>query len=172
MRPSVTTLLPVRPPKALFVLALVAGALVLAGCDSDSGMGDADNGAENEVDVTITIDNIGAEAYEVTDVSGASGVAPTGPENPALTLSVGTRYRIDNNGGIDAHPFAFQNGADEYLLRQESEEAGSLEDDEDIGYREDDEGITFTYTQALADAVRTYRCTFHPAMEGDVQSSD
>jgi hypothetical protein len=156
-------------------LALVAGALVLAGCDSDSGMGEADdpdNGAGTEVDVTITIDNIGSSAYEVTDVSGASGVAPTGTENPALTLSVGTRYRIDNNGGIGAHPFGFQNGADEYLLRQESEEAGSLEGDEDIGYREDDEGITFTYTQALADAIDAYRCTFHPAMEGDVQSGN
>jgi hypothetical protein len=29
-----------------------------------------------------------------------------------------------------------------------------------------------TYTQSLADAVASYRCTFHSSMEGDVTTSD
>jgi uncharacterized surface protein with fasciclin (FAS1) repeats len=129
------------------------------------------SGDPSSADVTITIDNIEANAYEVTDVSGASGVAETGTNNPTLELTVGTRYRIDNNGGIGAHPFGVQNGSDEYLLRQESGETGSLEGDEAINYQEDDDGITFTYTQDLADAVSSYRCTFHSAMEGGVQTA-
>ena len=122
-------------------------------------------------DVTITVTNVGSSAYRVSEVSGASGVAQTDTDNPALTLTVGTRYRIDNNAGINAHPFAFQNGADEYLLRQESGETGSREGNSEINYVEDDEGITFTYTQSLADAVASYRCTFHSSMEGSVTTS-
>jgi hypothetical protein len=132
----------------------------------------AGTGDPAAADVTITVTNVGSSAYQVSDVSGASGVAQTDTDNPALTLTVGTRYRIDNNAGISAHPFAFQNAADEYLLRQESGETGSREGDAEINYVEDDEGITFTYTQSLADAVASYRCTFHSSMEGDVTTSD
>jgi len=123
----------------------------------------------SSADVTITINNQGTSAWEVTDVQGASGVAQTGTENPSLTLEVGTRYRIDNDGG-GAHPFGVQNANDEYLLRQESGEAGSLEGDADINYQEDADGVTFTYTQSLDDATDTYRCTVHPSMEGTVQT--
>ncbi|MFB6248214.1 MAG: hypothetical protein ABEL97_06570 [Salinibacter sp.] len=124
----------------------------------------------SSADVTITIDNQGASAWKVTDVQGASGVAQTGTENPTLTLEVGTRYRIDNNGGRGAHPFALQNASDEYLLRQESDKSGSLEDDADINYQEDADGVTFTYTQSLDNATETYRCTLHPSMEGTVET--
>jgi plastocyanin len=81
---------------------------------------------------------------------------------------VGTRYRFVNNGG-GAHPLGFQNASDEYLLNQDG--SGSLEDDADINYQEDNEGVTFTYTQALADAVDAYRCTVHASMEGSVQTN-
>jgi len=116
------------------------------------------------VDVTVTVNNVGTSAWEVTDVEGASGVAGSG-ENPTLTLEVGTRYRFDNNGG-SAHPLGFQDGSSDYLLNQDG--SGSLEGDSDIGYEEDGDGVTFTYTQSLADEVATYRCTVHPSMEGDV----
>jgi plastocyanin len=118
-------------------------------------------------DVTITINNVGSSEWEVTSVEGASGVAGSG-NNPTLTLTVGTRYRFVNNGG-GAHPLGFQNASDEYLLNQDG--SGSLEDDADINYQEDNEGVTFTYTQALADAVDAYRCTVHASMEGSVQTN-
>jgi hypothetical protein len=158
-----------RTPFSLGTLSvlLLAATVGLAGCDS-SGSANDDGG----VDVTITVNNIGAEAYEVTNVQGATGVAQTGTNNPTLTLTVGTRYRVDNNGGIDAHPFGLQNANDDYLLRQESGETGSLENNDAINYQEDDEGVTFTYTSELANAVNNYRCTFHPAMEGAVQSGN
>ncbi len=122
-------------------------------------------------DVTVTINNVGTSAWEVTSVSGASGVAQIGTENPTLTLTVDTRYRIVNNGG-STHPFGTRNASDEYLLRQESNQTGSLEDDMGINYQEDDEGVTFTYTQSLADAVATYQCTAHSSMNGTVETDN
>jgi hypothetical protein len=163
-------------PLAVFVAAVLSFGLL--GCDSGGSSMDDEPGdgpkdePTNTFDVTITVTNVGSSAYRVSEVSGASGVAQTDTDNPSLTLTVGTRYRVDNNAGINAHPFAFQNAADEYLLRQESGETGSREGDSEINYVEDDEGITFTYTQSLADAVASYRCTFHSSMEGDVTTSD
>jgi len=92
-------------------------------------------------------------------------------ENPTFTFELGKRYRIENNGGRSAHPFAVENGNEEYLLRQEGDKDGSLEGNADINYVEDDNGVTFTYTQTLADAVAAYQCTFHSSMEGSVETS-
>ncbi|MFB6229673.1 MAG: hypothetical protein ABEL04_00830 [Salinibacter sp.] len=128
----------------------------------------ANAGTGSSPDVTITIDNVGSSAWEVTGVVGADGVAQTNTENPALTLTVGTRYRFENNGGDD-HPLGFQNGDSEYLLNQNG--SGSQEDDSGVNYQEDSDGITFTYTQSLADAAALYRCTYHPSMEGNVQTN-
>jgi hypothetical protein len=130
------------------------------------------NAAPESGPVTITIDNVGTSAWTVTGVRGESGVAQTGSDNPAFNLTVGTRYRIDNDAGISAHPFALETGTDgDYLLRQEPGESGSLEGDSAIDYQEDDQGVTFTYTQTLADSVAAYQCTFHPSMEGTVNTS-
>ena len=131
----------------------------------------ANAGNGNAADVTIALSNDGASAYIVTDVQGASGVARTNTDNPSLTLTVGTRYRIDNTAGINAHPFALEDANDNYLLRQEADATGSLEGDSGIDHAEDDEGITFTFTQDLADAVNNHRCTFHAAMEGAVETN-
>jgi hypothetical protein len=127
----------------------------------------------NAINATITVNNQGTAAWEVTGVRGESGVASTGMDNPSFSLTVGHRYRIDNDAGIGAHPFALETGTDgDYLLRQEPDKSGSLEDDPDVRYVEDDNGITFTYTQALADQVAAYQCTFHGSMEGSVGTSD
>ncbi|PEN09278.1 hypothetical protein CRI93_00685 [Longimonas halophila] len=131
------------------------------------GANAGDDGSST-ADVTVTIDNNGASSWSVTNVDGASGVAGS-EENPDLTLTVGTRYRFVNNGG-GAHPLGFQNASAEYLLNQDGD--GSLEGNTAINYEEDGDGITFTYTQELADAVATYRCTVHGSMEGAVQTSN
>jgi hypothetical protein len=129
--------------------------------------------AGNEIDATITLDNVGTSAWEVTRVRGATGVAQTGVQNPAVTLTVGHRYRIDNDAGIAAHPFAVKTATEgDYLLRQEPDLQGRLEENADINYVEDAEGVIFTYTQTLADSVAAYRCTFHGAMEGAVRARD
>jgi hypothetical protein len=126
-----------------------------------------EDGENSGADVTVTVDNVGSSAWEVTNVAGGDGVAQTGTDNPSLTLTEGTRYRFENNGD-SAHPLGFQNGSSEYLLNQNG--SGDVEDDADVNYVEDESGITFTYTQSLADAVASYRCTVHPSMEGDVQT--
>ena len=128
----------------------------------------AGNDGSSEVDVTVTIDNVDADAWEVTSVEDASGV-DGGGENPTLTLTTDTRYRFVNDGG-STHPLGFQNSSDEYLLNQNQDEDGSFEGDSGVNYEEDSEGVTFTYTQDLADAVADYRCTVHPSMEGSVQT--
>ena len=127
----------------------------------------AGGGEGNPADVTITINNVGASAWEVTDVQGASGIV-VGGQNPTITLTVGTRYRFVNNGG-SAHPLGFQDSGGSYLLNQNG--SGSLEGDASIGYQEDGDGVTFTYTQSLANAVATYRCSIHSAMEGSIQTN-
>jgi hypothetical protein len=123
----------------------------------------------NAPDATIVINNVGTAAWEVTDVRGESGIAERGTENPVLTLTVGNRYRIDNNGGVDAHPFALETTNQDYLLRQEANRTGSLEDDKGINYKEGQDGVAFTFTQTLADSVATYQCTLHGSMEGNVE---
>lgn len=131
----------------------------------------ANAGSGSTVDATITVNNQGTSAWEVTSVSGESGVASTGSANPSFTLTVGNRYRIENNAGRSSHPFALEDASENYLLRQEDGESGSLEGNADIDYVEDSDGITFTYTQTLADDVAAYQCTFHPSMEGSVGNS-
>ncbi|WP_263788040.1 cupredoxin domain-containing protein [Salinibacter grassmerensis] len=128
----------------------------------------AENGGGSSADVTVTINNEGSSAWVVDNVEGASGVAGSG-QNPTLTLKVGTRYRFDNNGGSN-HPLGLQNSSGEYLLNQTDSGSGSLEGDSGINYEEDSDGVAFTYTQSLADAVKTYRCTVHSSMEGTVQT--
>ncbi|WP_263820221.1 hypothetical protein [Salinibacter sp.] len=128
----------------------------------------AGDGSSSGADVTTTVNNVGNSAWEVTGVSGASGVAGSG-DNPSLTFETGKRYRIDNNGMRSAHPFAIETGTDgDYLLNQDGD--GSLEGNSGISYEEDAEGITFTYTQTLADQASAYQCTFHTSMEGNVQT--
>lgn len=145
----------------------------LADVVSQGNIGSNAGTGSTAADVTITINNIGASAWEVIGVEGANqgDISDGASENPALTLTVGTRYRFNNNGGRGNHPLGFQDANSDYLLRQESGETGSLEGDSDINYVEDDNGVTFTYTQAMADEVATYICTFHPSMEGDIQTN-
>lgn len=122
--------------------------------------------AQNDVDVTITVDNQGASAYFVTRVEGADDVTELNENNSAWTLEVGKRYRIINNSG-SAHPFALRAGND-MLLSQDG--SGSFVDDPEVDFVSDDEGITFTLTEALAEQLDNYVCTLHPAMTGEIIS--
>lgn len=126
----------------------------------------ADDGSSS-ADVTVTIDNVGTSVWEVTSVEGGSGVAETDTDNPTFNLTVGTRYRFENNGS-GPHPLGFRDADSEYLLNQDG--SGSQEDATNVAYEEDETGITFTYTQSLADAMSMYRCTVHASMTGSVQT--
>lgn len=160
--------------QAVAALLLVA-ALGLAGCDNSPNIADEgmqDSGAENDTSTTadtviVRLDNVASSAWEITNVKGASDLVGPAEENPSLTLTVGVRYQFDNNGG-GPHPLGFQNAGGEYLLRQESDRSGNLEDSEEINFLGGDNRVAFTLTQTLADSVETYRCTVHQSMEGEV----
>lgn len=142
--------------------------LALSACPAESSNG-SDAQEPNTDEVTLTINNIDAAAWYVVSVDGADDVAAEGEENanPAWQLSVGTRYRINNQGG-SAHPLELlsDDATAPPLLSQADE--GTFESDTEVDYKEDADGITFTLTQALADELASYICTFHSGMEGSI----
>ena len=123
------------------------------------------------IDVTLTLSANSVFAWIVDNVEGDETVTETGVDNPVWTLKVGSRYEIINTTGA-AHPFELLDEDGAKLLSQDI--AGSLENDPDIGYEEeaDYSSVRFTFTQKLADAARSYYCSLHPSMEGDIVSAD
>ncbi len=125
---------------------------------------DGSGGSDGEEAVSLTIDNVGVSAWEVTGDSSGS-VAPTGEENPTMTFEVGTRYEVTNNGG-GSHPFALRTSDDEPLLSQSTD--GSYEGDSDVNWVDDGGELVFTVTEELASELGYYICTIHSSMRGDV----
>lgn len=121
--------------------------------------------AEGDIDVTFTLDNVGFSAYVVIGAEGAE-VAELNAHNALWTLEVGKRYRIVNQGGA-AHPLVLRAGQ-EVLLSQRG--GGSFAEDAEVAFERDDEGVTFTLTEALAQALDTYVCAFHPTMTGAIET--
>ena len=115
-------------------------------------------------EVSVSIDNVGVSAWEVTDAD--AGVAPLNRENPALRLRVGTRYTVEN-GGWSSHPFALRDADGDLLLTQGS--GGSFADDPAVGWTDDGVEVAFTVTEDLAAAAANYVCTVHPSMEGAIE---
>ena len=92
-------------------------------------------------------------------------VAPTGEDNPTLSLTVGRRYTVENRGwGI--HPFALLDADGAVLCSQDSD--GRLEAEPDVDWTDEGDRFAFTVTETLASAVDTYVCTVHRSMRGDV----
>lgn len=162
------------------------GATALA---AGAGVGTVSGDEHGDAEVVVTIDNVGSGAWEVTDTDGEE-VAPTGEENPTLTLTVGTRYAFENNGW-DAHPLAFRDDADEPLLSQAGTDeddddeddgdsgpsysltplaAGEYADDADVDWVDDGDRVAFTLTEDLAGELDNYVCTIHGAMVGDIET--
>jgi hypothetical protein len=121
--------------------------------------------AEGDIDVTFTIDNVGFSAYVLTGVEGAE-IGELNADNAPWTLEVGKRYRIVNSAGA-AHPLVLRSGQ-EVLLSQQG--GGAFADDAEVAFAHDDEGVTFTLTEALAQALDNYVCAFHPTMSGVIDT--
>lgn len=151
---------PVESPRRRRVLAGIgvgAGAAAL-------GVGTA---AADSHDVTVTLNNVGARAWEVTDVEGGE-IAPTGTDNPTLTLTEGVRYRVVNNGW-SAHPFELRDANTDPLLSQGAD--GSFEGDSETNWVDDGTELAFTVTSELADELDSYICTVHSSMVGSVETT-
>ncbi len=117
-------------------------------------------------DVQITLTNIGASAYQVTAVTGETGVATLNVDNPTLTFTNGKRYAITNQA-TTGHPFALRNNANAILLSQGSN-AGTLADDEGIDFYSEGNTIYFNVNSTFATLVANYVCIFHASMSGSV----
>ncbi len=119
----------------------------------------------DQVDTTIIVDNVGANAYVLTASEGEN-VAELGSDNAAWTLQIGRRYRIVNNGERLFHPFELR--SDEAVLLAQGDLEGTFEESADVEFISDDAGINFTLTPELAEVLTSYRCTFHPSMTGKI----
>jgi plastocyanin len=117
--------------------------------------------------VTVTIDNVGASAWEVTSVQGDGDVAPMGEENPTLSLQVGTRYTFENEGW-GFHPLAFRDANDDALLTQDG--SGRFEEDSTVDWTDDGDTLAFTLTEGLAAELDDYICTVHSLMNGSIET--
>jgi hypothetical protein len=118
---------------------------------------------------TITLNNVGSSAWEVTSVNGTYISADTTVENPVISLSnIGTRY-IFYNDGYSAHPLEFLDSNGDVLLSQSG--TGTFESDPDVNWVDNDTSVEFTLTTELSDQITDYRCTIHTsAMAGSIDS--
>jgi hypothetical protein len=148
-----------QSPRRRRVLAGIGAGIVA------TGVGTATTAAQDQ-NVTVTLDNVGVDAWEVTAVEGSDGVAETGTENPTLTLQDGVRYTFENNGW-SSHPLAFLAADGSALLSQSDD--GSFEGDSAVNWVDEDETVSFTLTSELADELAGYTCTVHSSMEGAIE---
>lgn len=122
--------------------------------------------------VQATLDNVGVRAWKVIDVDGDEDFSEIGTRNPDLTLQIGVRYTVQNQGW-QGHPLAFLAEDGSALLTQSGD--GSFDDDSEVDWVDDGTSLSFTVTSDLAEELASYVCTFHPSMEGSVstvQASD
>lgn len=119
-----------------------------------------------DAETTFTVDNIGTSAWEVTDIRSETVSASLGEENPELTLEVGERYVIKNNGW-SRHPLEFQDATGEPLLSQGA--TGSFEDDSAVNWTDNGERLAFLLTEELGETLTSYICTNHSSMEGSIE---
>jgi len=146
-----------RPARRQVLAGFAAGLAALP-----AGVGQASRQSE---EVTLTLDNESSQAWVLQ--SAPAAVGPTGVSNPELTLSVGTRYRVENLGW-SVHPLAFRDEAGDPLLTQDGE--GAFEDDAGVDWADEGDELAFTLTEGLAAELDSYICTVHSSMVGSVQT--
>ncbi|MCH7410373.1 hypothetical protein MM239_13275 [Belliella sp. DSM 111904] len=122
----------------------------------------------NFVNSTITINNVGATAYVFSAIQGEGAQANLNVENTALTLKIGSRYKIKNEAGR-AHPFLIMGIANTTLLAQ-NDVVGSFEDNPSVNFVATDSTMLFTLTPELATQIAPYMCGRHAAMTGNINA--
>lgn len=124
------------------------------------------------VDSTITLNNVGSSAWEVTAIEGDSASAPRNETNPRVHLEPNSRYIIRNNGW-STHPFEIQNADGTALLSQDPNTTGSFENNSHVNWVDNGDELVFTLTETLSAEMNSYVCTVHTSsMEGAIESSD
>lgn len=137
----------------------VAGSVILGGVVSGQAS------ADGHIDTTVSINNIGANAWEVTNLNGTSVIADTGVSNPEIKFtSTEVRYRFENNG-YPNHPLAFRDSSGNTLLSQST--TGTFNNDSAVNWVDNENSVAFTLTSDLASQMSEYRCTVHSSMVGN-----
>jgi plastocyanin len=123
--------------------------------------------------ITLTFRAASFSDWSLDKVEGSSTVGTVGNGNPEITLEVGKRYRIINLSG-SVHPFALTSstfwGVD-YLLSQKTGQTGRYAFDKDVNFVQSptNDGFTFTLTAKLAAELKSYICTAHTGMVGQIK---
>jgi PGF-CTERM protein len=154
-----------RPHRRTLLRAVATGATALTAAAGASGTAAGQSGSAGEPDATLTLDNVFANAWEVTSVDGEGATADVGAENPEIGLRVGGRYAVRNTAG-ENHPLAFRDADGRPLLSQSGR--GSFESDDAVGWTDEDGTVSFTLTPDLAAAMAEYVCTLHSSMAAPV----
>lgn len=153
----------IESPRRRKIVAGVGAGLIAY----STGLGSTAADEHTVEEVQATLDNVGASAWEVTEIEGDDELAEIGVENPELTLREGVRYTFENDGQ-PSHPLAFRAEDGEELLTQSGD--GSFEGDSETDWVDETETVSFTVTGELADQLDNYVCTAHSAMEGSIQT--
>jgi len=141
------------------VIKTVAGGLMIGSIVSGQAS------ADGHIDTTVSINNIGANAWEVTSVNGTNIISNTGVSNPEITFtSTGVRYKFEN-GGHPNHPLAFRDSNGNTLLSQST--TGSFNNDSAVNWVDNGNSVAFTLTSDLASQMSEYYCTVHNSMVGN-----
>ncbi|MDR9419216.1 fasciclin domain-containing protein [Gracilimonas sp.] len=114
----------------------------------------------------ITLNNVGASAWEVTDIQGDGADAPLDTENTEISLTVGQEYTFVNNGG-SSHPLEFRNSNGDVLLSEGGSD-GTFESDSEINFQVNGNEVSFTLTESLANELASYFCGNHSSMNGSI----
>ena len=120
-------------------------------------------------DITLTFKAASFSDWRLDAVDGSSTVGTIGNGDPTITLEVGRRYRIINIDNI-VHPFALTNSAthgEDFLLSDGG--TGSFVEDAEVNYVKNTDGFSFTLIRALATELKSYICTAHSGMIGEVK---
>ena len=161
------------PSLKLFIFTLLISSL-LSSCSGNSTgypMRDTGEPIATVQDATITLDNVGSNAYVVTAIVGEGASAMLNQNNSPVELEIGKRFTFVNNGGAASHPLDFRNSEGEKLLGQSGAD-GQFDDDADVNAVLSGNDITFTLTSDLAEAFGLYICSFHPGMTATIRAVD
>ncbi|MEZ3164850.1 PGF-CTERM sorting domain-containing protein [Halorubrum sp. RMP-47] len=163
--PVVTNCEPSRLRRRNLLSAVATGATALTVVGGTPGTATGQSDSAPEPDATLILDNVYANAWEVTSIDGEGATADVGAENPELTLRIGNRYAVRNTAGQN-HPLAFRDADENPVLSQSGR--GSFEADDEVQWTDEDGTVSFTLTPDLAAAMSEYVCTLHSSMAAPV----
>jgi len=125
------------------------------------------NRTYNGTGVMAAFDNVGSSAWSLE--AATDGVELGAQNNPQVMFEVGERHHIENRGGAEVYPLAFQDGSGATLLSQDGQ--GSFQDDPEVDWVDTGRVVEFTLTEALAADLDSYVCPVAQSMTGDILTS-